>query len=147
MSKFMCICTSTNTGDESMRFKKGTKVMLMERKIVQLFLEGKSQRKICLELKIHHSRVKRIVLLAKQKGYLDGTKLPEYPQAIFDNLVKTKSAASNNETLLCEHKEWIAERLNSGWHKISVFESLPIKTKRSGFYRFLKKHGLKGVQS
>jgi len=56
--------------------KKATKEMFMDRKIVQLFLDGKSKRKICQELKVGSRRIDKLILLSKEKGYLDGIPLP-----------------------------------------------------------------------
>ena len=116
--------------------------MFMDRKIVQLFLDGKSKRKICEELKVGFRRIDKLLLLAKEKGYLDGIPLPPYPEALFEKKKRDKLTISECDNLLLPHKDWILDKIISGWSKITVFEELPIKVKRSSFYRFLKRHRL-----
>ena len=120
--------------------KKATKEMFMDRKIMQLFLEGKSKRKICQELKVGSRRIDKLILLSKEKGYLDGIPLPPYPEALFERKKKVKTTLSECDNLLMAHKDWILDKIISGWHKVTVFEELPVKVKRSSFYRFLKRH-------
>jgi hypothetical protein len=122
--------------------KKATKEMFMDRKIVQLFLDGKSKRKICQELKVGSRRIDKLILLSKEKGYLDGIPLPPYPEALFERKKKKKLSISECDNLLIEHKNWILDKIILGWSKVTVFEELPIKVKRSSFYRFLKRHQL-----
>jgi hypothetical protein len=109
-----------------MILKKATKEMFMDRKIVQLLLEGKTQRKKCQELKVGSRRVAKLLLLSKEKGYLDGTPLPPYPEALFERRNNTKITISECDNLLLKHKDWMLEKLMSGWHKVTVFEELPV---------------------
>jgi len=115
---------------------------LMERKIVELFLEGKSMR----VLKCGDRRVRKIKTLAEEYGYLGKTPcvpLPPYPEGLFpDGPDGRESKGSEANTLILTRKPWITERLEIGWHPITVFEELGIAVSRSSFYRFLHRHGL-----
>ena len=128
-----------------MRLKKEAKIMLIERKIVQLLQEGKSKRAISSELKVGFRKIQKICFLATEKGYLTQTPLPPYPEPLFPERIYKNVIQSECDLILISHKDWIAERLLSGWHKISVFENLPVKVTRSSFYRFLDRHQLNGI--
>jgi hypothetical protein len=50
---------------------------------------------------------------------------------------------SASHQLLEPKKAWVEERLQAGWHAVTVFEELPKELKdvsRSSFYRFLERH-------
>ncbi len=123
----------------------------MERKIVELFLEGKSSREVMQHLKVGDRRVRKIRLLAEEYGYLGkepANPLPVYPEALFPDGPdgrESKGSAANN--LILERKPWIVERLVAGWHPITIFEELGISVGRSSFYRFLNRHGLWELKS
>jgi hypothetical protein len=126
-----------------MRLKKETKKMLNERKIVQELLAGKSNREISREFKICQKRVSRFRKLAATYGYLDNsTPLPLYPEHPFPNEVKMMVGIGKRDDQILPHMNWIKERLNLGWHKITIHEELPIKVSRSSFYRFMRRHNL-----
>ena len=124
----------------------------MDRKIVELLIEGKSAREIMRVLKLGDRRVRRIRMLAEEYGYVrtaDGAPevvlvaLPPYPEALFpDGPDGRENKASETNTLILARKPWITERLEIGWHPITVFEELAIPVSRSSFYRFLHRHGL-----
>ena len=106
-----------------MRLKKEIKNMLTDRKIVQELIAGKSNRVISIEFKICHKRVARLKKLAFEYGYLDKKiELPPYPEHPFPNFLKQTTIFSENEERLLPYITWINERLNSGWHKVTVFE-------------------------
>jgi hypothetical protein len=129
-----------------------TRKRLMDRKIVELILEGKSAREITRQLGIGDRRVSKARCLAEEYGYIaargeasDGTRvpLPPYPAALFpDGPDGRASKASEANTLILARKEWISERLETGWHPITVYEELGLPVGRSSFYRFLHRHGL-----
>ena len=124
--------------------RRATKRRGMERKIVQQLQSGSGINQITRELGVSKRRVMMIRAKADEAGYLDGTTtLPPYPAALFsetpDGRSKRVSAAWQELEL---HREWICERLQAGWHAITVFEELPVKVPRSNFYRFLDRHRL-----
>lgn len=118
----------------------------MDRKIVELFLQGKSAREVMRTLKVGDRRVSKIRLLAEEYGYLGDssrTPLPPYPEPLFpDGPDGRASKGSEANSLILERKPWIVERLHAGWHPITVFEELGLPVGRSSFYRFLHRHGL-----
>ncbi len=119
---------------------------LLERKIVEALVNRKTQRWICQNHSISDRKVRRIKALAETYGYLSGTPLPPYPEAIFpDPIDRRTSKASEIDDLLCPRKEWIEERLNAGWKPITVFEEIDLPVGRASFYRFLHRHGLFNV--
>lgn len=118
----------------------------MERKIVEGLQCGKGVNQISRELKVGKRRVILTRAKACEAGYLDGrNKLPPYPENIFlEEDDKRAYKSSVHWITLNAHKEWIKERLLSGWHAVTVFEELPIEVQvpRSSFYRFLTRHRL-----
>jgi transposase len=123
----------------------------MDRKIVELFLQGRSAREIMRQLGTGDRRVSKVRCLAEEYGYLlrrgaagtPGVPLPPYPEALFpDGPDGRASKASEANTLILARQPWITERLLAGWHPITVFEELGLPVSRSSFYRFLHRHGL-----
>jgi transposase len=118
----------------------------MDRKIIELFLQNKSVREVTRILGIGDRRARRARCLAEEYGYLGKTPavpLPPYPEALFpDGPDGRESKASEANTLILSHKDWISERLLAGWHPITVFEELGLPVGRSSFYRFLHRHDL-----
>lgn len=123
-----------------------TRKRLMERKIVELFLQGVSDREVMRRLGVGDRRVRRIRCLAEEYGYVGrepAVPLPPYPEALFpDGPDGRESKASEANSLILARKPWITERLHAGWHPITVFEELGVAVGRSSFYRFLHRHGL-----
>ena len=128
-----------------------TRKRRMDRKIVELFLEGRSAREIMRSLGIGDRRVSRARCLAEEYGYLVrqggagvvGIALPPYPEALFpDGPDGRASKGSEANTLILARKPWIEERLLAGWHPITVYEELGVAVSRSSFYRFLHRHAL-----
>jgi Integrase core domain len=123
-----------------------TRKRLMDRKIVELLLAGKSNREVMRMLGIGDRRVRRARCLAEEYGYLGKTPavpLPGYPEPLFpDGPDGRESKTSEANSLILARKDWISERLLAGWHPITVFEELRLPVGRSSFYRFLHRHGL-----
>jgi transposase len=116
----------------------------MERRIVELFLQGKSNRDVCREFKIGDRKVRRIRGLADSYGYLSGErKLPVFPEATFPLDEPTEKLASSPvDEILLNKKSWIEERLAIGWRPVTIWEELDVTVKRSSFYRFLTRHNI-----
>lgn len=118
----------------------------MDRKIVELLLQGKSNREVMRLLSLGDRRVRRLRALAEEYGYVGRepkVPLPPYPEPLFpDGPDGRESKGSEANTLILSRKEWITERLSAGWHPITVFEELGLPIGRSSFYRFLHRHGL-----
>jgi hypothetical protein len=120
---------------------------IMERKIVELLLLGSGVNQICRDLHISKRRLRDVRVKAVEAGYLDGRNpLPAYPEALFpDQEDGRTSKGSSKWSELLPHKAWIKDRLEAGWHKITIFEELQLdESYRSSFYRFLIKHRLEG---
>lgn len=115
----------------------------MDRKIVERLIEGKSQNEIMADLHVGKKRVRRARAEAELAGYLSGTPLPPYPEAVFpDPIDKRTLKVSDNDVILQRHLEWMKDRLQSGWQPVTVWEELPVKVARSSFYRFIERHGI-----
>lgn len=116
---------------------------IVDRKIVELLREGQRFNKIAKALKVGKRRIRKLHLLAKEAGYLDGKPLPLYPEAIFPIPTEEKSGAvSDVDAKLLELLGWIQDRREAGWLSITIYEELPIKVERSSFYRFMIRHNL-----
>ena len=116
----------------------------MDRKIVELLVAGKSVREIREQLRIGSGRFAKVKALAETHGYLGkGIPIPPFPELLFpDRVDRRGDRASENEQALQLKKEWILERLNTGWRPITIYEELGIPINRSSFYRFLNRHGI-----
>lgn len=113
----------------------------MDRKIVELILDGKSDRQICRDLKVGNRRVKRLRGLAESHGYLGGVSLPPFPQTLFtEQPCVSQLFASDPDRELLHRKDWVIERLEIGWRPVTVWEELDVRVARSSFYRFLNRH-------
>lgn len=124
----------------------------MERKIVELLKGGSGVNQVVAALRISKVRVRRLRERAKEYGYLaaDGKPgaiaLPPYPKAIFPDAIDGRALqVSEPQRQLEPHRAWIAERLQAGWHSVTVFEELPVKVKRSSFYRYLERERLNRI--
>lgn len=113
----------------------------MQRRVVELYLAGYSRRQIVGKLKVGDRKVRQILALAEAFGYLAGKGLPVAPLALFPEPEKALATSTVDQALL-PHKSWITERLHTGWHKVTVWEELPVEVTRSSFYRFLARHKL-----
>jgi len=115
----------------------------MDRKIVERLILKKSFNDIEKDLKVGKKRIRKVHDLAQALGYLDDKLLPPYPESIFDPPAPGISGpVSIPDQVLLEHKQWIKDRLELGWKKVTLLEELPVKVSPSSFYRFLKRHKL-----
>jgi transposase len=130
------------------KLTRETERIMIDRKIVELLCIGRSSQTIEAALKVGDRRVRKVKELARKAGYLDGTaELPPYPETLFPCGERTANVSSDPDRLLLPHIEWMTERLALGWHKVTLFEELPVKVGRSSFYRFLERHGLGETQT
>lgn len=122
----------------------------MDRKIVELLMNGASVKRIARSMHVSKTRVRRLREQAKEHGYLTeeggrgGNGLPPYPEAIFSEAADGRTLKlSEPHQKLKLHHEWIRDRLEGGWHAVTVFEELPVKdVTRSSFYRYLERYKL-----
>lgn len=126
---------------------KGTRRRFMDRKIVEKLRAGIGLNEICRALRVSKRRVIRVRAMADEAGYLErDVALPPYPEALFQEQSDGRSERrSPSWRLLDEHAHWIRERLEAGWHAVTVYEELPVKVPRSNFYRYLARHRLNDV--
>jgi hypothetical protein len=124
----------------------------MDRKIVELLKCGAGVKQVVKTLQVGKKRVRCLRERAKEYGYLDAkgkpgaAGLPPYPEAIFPESVDGRAIQpSEPQQLLASHRAWIAERLQAGWHAVTVFEELPVKVNRSSFYRYLERENLNKI--
>jgi hypothetical protein len=124
--------------------KLQTRNRLMDRKIVELLIQKKSQREIKNSLRVGQRRIQRVTALAEEFGYLSGeVQLPIYPAALFPDSPDGRAIKqSDADEILLNKKYWIEERLQALWHPITIYEELGINVGRSSFYRFLHRHSL-----
>lgn len=125
-----------------------TRERRMDRKIIEMLQGGSSQRAITEMLHVGDRRVRRLKLLAESHGYLGEAPkaLPPYPERLFpDESGPTSTRSSEIDRALLEMREWIKERLASGWQPVTVFEEIGVPIGRSSFYRFLRRHDLYGI--
>ena len=127
-----------------------TRRRMMERKIVEMLRGGASLKRVARTLHVAKRRIRALREQAKKQGYLEAdgrpgpVGLPPYPEAIFPDPVDGRSLRlSEAHQLLEPHRGWIRERLEAGWHAVTVWEELPVQgISRSSFYRFLEHHKL-----
>lgn len=113
----------------------------MDRRIVERLRLGHGIKQISRDLHVCRKTVRKVRAQAEELGYLDEeVALPAYPSKLFS---ERQEKVSEADTQLLEHIDWIKERLESGWHKVTVFEQLPCTVSRAGFYRFLARHNLR----
>jgi hypothetical protein len=124
----------------------------MDRKIVESLKHGAGVNEVVAALGVGKKRVRCLRERAKEYGYLDAagkpgaTALPPYPEAIFPESVDGRAIQpSEPQQMLAPHRAWIAERLQAGWHAVTVFEELPVQVKRSSFYRYLERENLNKI--
>ena len=129
----------------------------MDRKIVELLMQGASVTTITTGLKVGKGRIKRLREKAKACGYLPpegrgagATPLPAYPEAIFPDAADKRVGRQSAEHRKLDSKRgWIEERLGTGWDPVTVFEELPEDLRdisRSSFYRYLARADIAGVE-
>lgn len=120
---------------------------LMDRKIVEQLVAGKSFNGVCRDLKVGRNRVSHIRELAREYGYLEGSRaIPVYPEALFPDPADGRTTQeSEADKQLQGQRGWIEERLLAGWQPISIYEELRVSVGRSSFYRFLHRYKLTGL--
>jgi hypothetical protein len=126
---------------------------LMERKIVEQLVSGKSFNAVCRDLKVGRNRVSHIREMAREYGYLQGsTPIPPYPEALFPDPSDGRSLQKSEADMQLQgQRPWIEDRLLAGWQPISIYEELPAQNEflisigRSSFYRFLHRYKLTGI--
>jgi Integrase core domain len=116
----------------------------VDRKIVELLIQGKTGRYIKETLKIGWKRFARVKAQAEEFGYINGGKpLPPFPESLFpDPVDKRTLKKSDPDILLLEKKDWITDHLQGGWRPVTVWEEIGVSVTKSSFYRFLHRHGL-----
>jgi hypothetical protein len=122
----------------------------MDRRIFELLFLGRGVKSICKELKVGKDRVREVREKAKALGFLDGSASPPLaPHPLFpDSIDGRELKTSEHDRVLLSLKDWIVERLITGWSPITVFEELPvIGVGRSSFYRFMERHSLSKLAS
>lgn len=127
-----------------------TRRRMMDRKIVEMLRSGAGVKSVARQLHVAKWRIRELREQAKACGYLEEggrpgpAALPPYPEALFPDGVDGRSLRlSASHQLLEPHRDWIRERLETGWHAVTVFEELPQdlrEVSRSSFYRFLERH-------
>mgnify|MGYP005674992931 FL=1 len=98
----------------------------VDRKIVQQLLLKKSFNQITKDLKVGKRRVRSVHDEAERLGYLSGTKMPDFPQPIFEYKNVQAGSKSPYDDLLMSHKDWILDRMKADWKLITIYEELPI---------------------
>ena len=130
-----------------------TRRRMMDRKIVEMLRSGAGVKSVARQLHVAKWRIRELREQAKACGYLEEggrpgpTMLPPYPEALFPDGVDGRTLRLSASHQLMEPKKgWVEERLQAGWHAVTVFEELPEDLKavvsRSSFYRFLERHQL-----
>lgn len=127
-----------------------TRRRTMDRKIVELLLHGMGLNQITESMHVGKNRVRKLRELAKEHGYLEApgrpgpVPLPPYPEAVFPEPVDGRSRqVSEWDRRLQERGSWVRERLEAGWHAVTVFEEAGIEgLTRASFYRYLVRHKL-----
>jgi transposase len=127
-----------------------TRRRMVDRKIMELLISGRGVNAIARTLSVAKRRIRVLRERAQEQGYLEADgqpgpiALPPYPEAIFPDPVDGRSLRlSEAHQLLEPHRGWIRERLEAGWHAVTVWEELPVKeVSRSSFYRYLERHKL-----
>lgn len=122
----------------------------MDRKIVEMLISGVGVNQIAKNVHVSKRRIRALREQAKERRYLeeDGTRgpvsLPQYPEALFPDPPDGRALRlSEYHQLLEPHREWIRDRMETGWHAVTVFEELPVEgVSRSSFYRYLEREGL-----
>ena len=93
----------------------------MERRMVELFLQGKSNREVARQLKAGDRKVRRARALAETYGYLSGQRaLPVFPEATFPlDEPAEKLASSVADELLLGKRAWMSSS-GTSWPPVST---------------------------
>ncbi|MDA8363697.1 MAG: hypothetical protein M0Z84_07725 [Gammaproteobacteria bacterium] len=86
-----------------------TRRRLVDRKIVEYLVAGKSRRWIKKQLGVGGGRFEKVRAAAQAQGYLDGRTLPPYPEALFPDCSDRRAATrSGVDAMLRLHQPWIS---------------------------------------
>jgi transposase len=126
-----------------------TKVLIMDRKIVERLVDGQSFNKIARDLGVGKRRIKKLYSKALGTGYITLlSPLPPFPEKLFSEKIdpiiekSNSSRKSQYDELLLPHLEDIKTKIELGYHQVTIIEELPIIIPKSSFSRFLKRHDL-----
>lgn len=124
----------------------------MERKIVENLVGGMGVKAIARLLHVSRARIRNLRERAKEYGYLNADRgrgevvMPPYPETLFPEPEDGRRLkVSEAQIVLASHRAWIEERLLAGWHRVSVWEELPVEVNRSSFYRYLEREKLNRI--
>ena len=113
----------------------------MERKIVEQLLLGTRLNELCREL---HVSKRRVVMTRprrrKPATWTAAWRCRRTPRALPGDAGRPGTRSSATWRALEGHLPWIKERLEAGWHAVTIYEELPLPVPRSSFYRFLIRH-------
>jgi hypothetical protein len=125
--------------------------VLVDRKIVEMFREGKSASAITKALDKGKGYVLKVRDLAEQYGFIEkisdaprlyratDRQIPPFPEELFPIADLRKSKPAETDQLLDPQRTWIKERLDLGWSPQTIFEELKVSVPRSNFYRYLER--------
>jgi len=126
----------------------------VDRKIVEMFRDGKSASAITKILDKSKGYVIKVRDLAEQYGFIEKISddplifratervLPQFPEILFPIEDLRKSKPAETDQILAPQIEWIKERLDLGWSPQTIFEELKVSVPRSNFYRYLERQHL-----
>lgn len=126
----------------------------VDRKIVEMFRDGKSASHIAAHLPKGKGYVIKLRDLAEEYGFLEkisedpkifrasAKEIPPFPIALFPIVDLRKEKTAETNSILDPHRAWIVERLNLGWSPQTIFEEISVSIPRSNFYRYLDRHHL-----
>ena len=126
----------------------------MDRKIVEMFRDGKSASAITKILDKSKGYVIKVRDLAEQYGFIEKISddplifratervLPQFPEILFPIEDLRKSKPAETDQILAPQIAWIKERLDLGWSPQTIFEELKVSVPRSNFYRYLERQHL-----
>lgn len=136
------------------RRQKSLGRITVDRKIVEMFRDGKSASHIAAHLPKGKGYVIKLRDLAEEYGYLENIsdepklfrasakEIPPFPIALFPIVDLRKEKPAETDSILDSHRAWIVERLNLGWSPQTIFEEISVSVPRSNFYRYLERHHL-----
>ena len=128
--------------------------ILVDRRIVEMFREGKSASAITKLVDKSKGYVIKVRNLAEQYGFIEKISeepmifratervMPPFPEILFPIEDLRKSKPAETDELLDPQRAWITERLNLGWSPQTIFEELKVSVPRSNFYRYLERQHL-----
>lgn len=133
---------------------KQVRKLVVDRKIVEMFRDGKSASAITKALDKGKGYVIKVRDLAEQYGFIERISsdpliykstarvIPPFPEILFPIQDLRQSKPTETNKILDPQKDWIKERLNLGWSPQTIFEELAVSVPRSNFYRYLEREHL-----